>query len=315
MNNNIFHDHAFGITTIDSGFMRPQFAASHLLIENNHAAFIDVGTTHSVPRLLDVLKAKDIPLENVDYVILTHVHLDHAGGASKIMQFLPNARVVVHPYGVQHIVDPSLLIASTTSVYGEKIFQQYYGEIVPIAAERVIQAEDEQVIKLQGRSLLFLDTPGHARHHFCIYDERSKSFFTGDSFGISYQEFDTSKGKFIFATTTPTQFEPLVLHESINRLLSYYPKRIYLTHFGEITEVSKLANKLRSSIDKQVAIVKSVAENSDNYHIVLVNELLNYFLLELQNLGCTLSTDTCRKLLRMDVELNAQGLKMWWDKK
>ncbi len=314
MNNDIFQDHAFGITTIDTNFVRPRLAASHLLIENNHAAFIDVGTTHSVPRLLDVLQTKNIPVENVDYVIVTHVHLDHAGGASKLMQVLPNARLVVHPYGAPHMINPDRLIASTISVYGKEAFQAYYGEIVPIAAKRVIQAKDEQVLNLQGRPLLFLDTPGHARHHFCILDKRTKSFFTGDNFGISYREFDTDKGKFIFAATTPTQFEPLALHDSINRLLSYNPERIYLTHYGEITEVTKLAVRLRESIDKQVAIVKSVADSNKNYHSLLVNELFDYLLAELQDLDCKVPIDTCRKILKMDIELNAQGLKIWWDK-
>ena len=302
-----------GITTIDTGFVRPYFAASHLLIENNHVAFIDVGTTHSVPRLLEVLRAKNIPVTNVDYVIVTHVHLDHAGGAGKLMQALPNAKLVVHPRGAYHLINPNKLITSAISVYGAEIFQANYGKIIPVAAERVIQAENEQILNLQGRPLLFLDTPGHAKHHFCVFDIRSKSFFTGDTFGISYREFDTDKGKFIYAATTPTQFEPLLLHKSINRLLSYHPTKMYLTHYGEVNEVTELADKLHDSIDKQVEIIKSVAEHNTNYHDQLVNSLFDYFLAELQDLGCTIPISTCRKLLQMDVELNAQGLTTWWE--
>jgi len=308
MTNGVLHDHAFGITTIDTGFMRPGFAASHLLIENNHAAYIDVGTTYSVSRLLDVLQTKNIAAENVDYVIVTHVHLDHAGGAGKLMQALPNARLVVHPRGAHHIINPSKLIAGTIAVYGEKVFQAFYGKIVPVAAERVIQAADEQVLEFQGRPLLFLDTPGHARHHFCIFDERAKCFFTGDAFGISYQDFVTPKGRFIFATTTPVQFEPSAMHESINRLISYYPNKMYLTHYGEITEVIKLADILHESIDKQVKIVESVANNLDSSNTLLVDGILSYFLDELQRLDCAVPIDTCRKLLAMDARLNAQGL-------
>jgi glyoxylase-like metal-dependent hydrolase (beta-lactamase superfamily II) len=310
MNNNMFQDHPFGITTIDTGFTRPHFAASHLLVENNHAAYIDVGTTYSVPRLLDVLQQKNIPSENVDYVIVTHVHLDHAGGAGKLMQALPNARLVAHPRGARHMIEPSVLIASAQVVFGEETFLARYGEIVPVAAERVIEASDEHVIDFQGRSLLFLDTPGHAKHHFCLFDERAKCFFTGDTFGISFKEFETPKGAFIFASTTPVQFDPPALHNSINRLLSYHPEKMYLTHYGEVTEVAKLADKLHESIDKQVALTEAVADSSGKErHTRLVEEIMRYFLNELQQLGCTLAPETCRELLATDAEINALGIE------
>jgi glyoxylase-like metal-dependent hydrolase (beta-lactamase superfamily II) len=314
MNNHTIQDHPFGITTIDTGFVRPRLAASHLLIENNHAAFIEVGTNFSTPHLLAALQAKNIPVENVDYVIVTHVHLDHAGGAGKLMQALPNARLIVHPRGARHLIDPSKLVAGATAVYGEDHFKTLYGEIIPIPAERVIEAGDEYLIDFQGRPLVFVDTPGHARHHFCIFDERSHSFFTGDTFGISYREFDTKQGIFIFATTTPVQFEPLELHNSINRLLSYHPNQMYLTHYGKVTEVPKLADKLHDSIDHQVTLVESLADSGDQCHPLLVEALWKYFFGEIRQLGCTLPEKTCRELLAMDIELNAQGLEVWWEK-
>ncbi|MDM8559420.1 MBL fold metallo-hydrolase [Candidatus Parabeggiatoa sp. HSG14] len=314
MNNTLFQDHAFGITTIDTGFMRPGFDASHLLVENNHAVYLDVGTTHSVPRLLEALQAKNIPVENVDYVIVTHVHLDHAGGAGKLMLALPNAQLVVHPRGARHKIDPTRLIAGAIAVYGEKTFKKDYGEVVPVAKERIVIAEDEHVIDFQGRPLLFLDTPGHARHHFCIFDERSKSFFTGDMFGISYRELDTPKDSFIFATSAPVQFEPLPMHDSINRLLSYQPEKMYLTHYGEVSNVAKLADKLHDSVDKQVLLTESFANSGDARHQLLFNAIMDYLLEEIRQLNCPLSEEACRKILAPDVELNTQGLEFWWDK-
>src|SRR6478736_7969597 len=107
-----------GISAIDTGFFRPQFDASHLIVENGRAAFVDTGTNYSVPRLLAELSAKRLSPDSVDYVILTHIHLDHAGGAGLLMQQLPNAMLTVHPRGAVHMIDPGKLEASTVAVYG-----------------------------------------------------------------------------------------------------------------------------------------------------------------------------------------------------
>lgn len=312
MNNNIFQEHPFNITTIDTGFIRPQFAASHLLIEDHHGVYIDVGTSFSQPRLLQTLEYHNIPRAHIDYVIVTHVHLDHAGGAGQLLQVLPNAQLVVHPRGARHLIDPQKLIAGATAVYGEERFKALYGEIMPVSAHRIIEAADEYVLDFRGRPLLFLDTPGHARHHVCIFDERSQCFFTGDTFGLAYPELDTDPGAFIFATTTPVQFEPQALHHSINRLLSYQPQNMYLTHYGRVSDVPQLADKLHESIDEQVVLMEAVAD-MPNRHSVLCEHLMTQLLTRLQQQGCTLPTATCRQLLAPDVELNSQGLQYWWE--
>jgi glyoxylase-like metal-dependent hydrolase (beta-lactamase superfamily II) len=309
-----FQDHVGGISTIDASFVRPQHIASHLLVENNHAVFIDVGVNSSVPQLLAALQAKNIPLENVDYVIVTHIHLDHAGSAGNLMQLLPNAQLVVHPRGARHLIDPTVLVAGATAVYGEEVFKECYGEIVPVALDRVIEAGAHFVLNFQGRVLLFLDTPGHARHHFCVFDERTQSFFTGDTFGFSYREFDSPQGCFLFATTTPVQFDPEAWHHSIEHLLSYRPKTMYLAHYGVVSEVNKLADKLHESIDKTVLLMKQVSSYEPEYWYQLLYEgIMNICLEELQQLNCSVPVETCRELLAGDVGLNAQGVAYWWE--
>jgi glyoxylase-like metal-dependent hydrolase (beta-lactamase superfamily II) len=309
----MFTSHEFGISTLDTLFLRPQLAASHLIVQDGRAALIDVGTNFSVPPLLEALQAQQVPVENVDYVIVTHVHLDHAGGAGKLLQALPNARLVVHPRGARHMIDPSKLVAGATAVYGEAEMNKSYGVIQPIAAERVIEAADGAMISLAGRSLVFLDTPGHAKHHFCIYDERSSSFFTGDTFGISYREFDSPKGFFIFATATPVQFDPTAMHNSINRLLSYQPKQMFLTHFGKIAQVGAAADKLHTSIDNLVVLMESVSDAGEQRHQLLVEQMMTAFLQEIHALNSPVSDSQAREILAMDIELNAQGLEVWWD--
>lgn len=306
-------DYGNGISAIDTGFYRPNFDASYLVVENGHAAFVDVGTNHSIPRLLDALAQKKLSVDAVDYVILTHVHLDHAGGAGLLMQKLPKARTVMHPRGARHMIDPSQLIAGATAVYGEEEIQRSYGTLVPIDAARVDTADDNHVIDLAGRKLLCIDAPGHARHHMTIYDERSRGFFTGDTFGLSYREFDTDQGEFILPTSTPVQFEPDALHASINRMIGFHPTQMFLTHFGRVTDVAKRATDLHHQIDAMAEIARLHATDSDR-HAKMVRDLGDLYVTRAKSHGCTFDDAKIRDLLAMDIELNAQGLEVWVDK-
>ncbi|RYE85713.1 MAG: MBL fold metallo-hydrolase [Oxalobacteraceae bacterium] len=175
-----------GIHTIDTGFGGVQFDAAYLIVEAQRGAFVDCGTSLSVPQMLATLRSAGLTPAQVDWLILTHVHLDHAGGAGALLQHLPNARVLVHPRGAPHMVDPTRLIAGATAVYGEAEMARSYGAIVPVPAERVVEAADGQTVMLGERALRTIETPGHARHHLCVWDARSRSWFTGDTFGLYY---------------------------------------------------------------------------------------------------------------------------------
>lgn len=302
-----------GITAIDTGFERPCFDASHLVVEDGRAAFIDVGTGFSVPGLLAVLEAKGLAPEAVDYVIVTHVHLDHAGGAGHIMRRLPRARLVVHPRGARHMIDPSKLWAGASAVYGEAAMRRNHGELVPVDRGRVIEAPDGFTLELGSRPFLFLDTPGHARHHFCVWDEASRAFFTGDTFGLSYREFASERGAFILPTTTPVQFEPEALKASIDRLLSYEPKAMYLTHYSRVTDVERLAARLRARIDELVALGRAEDGKPDRA-ARLRKGMEALFLGWVREHGSPLSPERALELLALDAELNAQGLEAWLDR-
>jgi glyoxylase-like metal-dependent hydrolase (beta-lactamase superfamily II) len=304
-------DHA--IAAIDTGFFRPQFDASHLIVHRGRAAFIDVGTNYSIPRLLDALKAKGLGVDAVDWVILTHVHLDHAGGAGLAMQKFPDAKLIVHPRGARHMVDPSALIAGATAVYGAEEIERSYGKLVPVPAARVIEAPEGHVVDLAGRLLHCLDTPGHARHHISIWDATSRAFFTGDTFGLSYREFDTDKGAFILPTSTPVQFEPDALKASIARMLEYQPQQMFLTHYSRVTDVPRLAQDLYTQIDAMVAIAGAHAADADP-HARIADDLADLYTSRAQAHGCTFDAAQVRELLAMDIELNTQGLEVWLDK-
>lgn len=301
-----------GIHVIDTGFQRPLFDAAYLIVENGRAAFIDTGTNFAVPRLLAALDDLGLPRDAVDYVIPTHVHLDHAGGAGLLMQSLPRATLLVHARGARHMIDPTALYQGALAVYGQAEMDREYGRLVPVAAERVRSSSDGLALHLAGRPLHFIDTPGHARHHHCIWDERSAGWFTGDTFGLSYREFDTAAGPWILPTSTPVQFEPGPLRESIHRLLARQPQCMYLTHYGQVGDVTRLAALLFAQIDDMVVLGERLRD-APQRHEALKAGLAALVRSQLQRHG-VIEVEAGLAGLTLDIELNAQGLAAWLDR-
>jgi glyoxylase-like metal-dependent hydrolase (beta-lactamase superfamily II) len=302
-----------GITAIDTEYERPRQDASHLLIENGRAGFIDTGNNNSVPLLLDALVQHDLDVADVDYVFLTHIHLDHAGGAGLLMQQLPNARCVVHPRGAPHMVDPARLIAGTEAVYGVERMRELYGEILPIDAERIVVPDDDDWIELNGRAMQILFTEGHARHHYCLHDPQSKGIFTGDSFGISYREFDTAAGEFIFPTTTPASFDPPEAHKSIDRIMACAAEQLYLTHYSRVRDLDRLAFDMHAAIDQYVSLAKDNA-SAKNRTAAISAAMFEYLEGRLIEHGFRGDRDAMWSVLSLDIQLNTQGLEVWLDR-
>ena len=306
-------DLGHGVHAIDTGFQRDGFDAAYLLVHGGRAAFVDTGTTFALPRLLDALDALGVAREAVDHVIPTHVHLDHAGGCGALMRELPRATALVHPRGARHLVDPSALVAGALAIYGQAEMDRSYGPVVPVDEARIRTTLDGMVVELAGRALRFADTPGHARHHHCIWDVHSRGWFCGDTFGLSYREFDGPRGSWILPTTTPVQFEPDALRESIGRLLAADPQCMYLTHFGRVEGVPRLAALLLAHIEHMVRLGHALRDVPDR-HAALMDGLYDAYLQGLRMHGCTLPESSARALLALDVDLNAQGMACWLDR-
>lgn len=303
-----------GIHAIDTGFHRPRFDAAYLIVEDGRAAFIDTGTNNGVPRLLDAVAAAGLTPASVDWLIVTHVHLDHAGGAGKLFQSLPNARFVVHPRGARHMIDPSALYESARGIYGDAEMARSYGRLVPVPAERVLTTHDGMDLLLAGRRLHFIDTPGHARHHHCIWDETSRGFFTGDTFGLSYREFDVGGRPWVMPTTTPIAFEPDALVASVRRMLAFEPQWLYLTHFGRVGDVARLGALMIEQVEAAAALTLQCKGDAVARRAQLEEALLRDYLARLRTHGCTLAEAEIRELLALDVGLNAEGALVWRDR-
>ena len=212
------------------------------------------------------------------------------------------------------MIDPTKLIAGTVAVYGEEITQKLYGTIVPVPEERVLIAEDESRIDFHGRSLLFLDAPGHALHHYCVIDESTNSVFSGDNFGISYREFDNENGAFIFPTTTPVQFDPEAMRKTLDRLLSYNPQVVYLTHFGPVTNIEKLGSDLRNCLDQFTEMALVLKQEGKAQQDSLASGVQQILRDRLKKHNCQLPESRQDELLIFDYQLNAQGIKVWLDR-
>jgi glyoxylase-like metal-dependent hydrolase (beta-lactamase superfamily II) len=306
-------DFRAGITAIDCDYVRPKLAASHLVVDEGRAAFVDTGTTHSVPNLLAALAAKNLAPEDVDWVLTTHVHLDHAGGAGALMRGLPNARCAIHPRGARHLIEPSKLVAGSIAVYGEERYRALYGELVPVDGSRVFVAEDGARITLGGRELELIHTPGHARHHYCIVDRSHELIFSGDTFGISYRDFDVDGRAFIFPTTTPVHFDPEALCRSVDRLLSYRPKSIFLTHYAEVTELERLAREMKERVVAYADLGLRYRDAPDRA-AKLRNGMFAMMATWLDAHGYPRDDAKRHWLLDDDIELNCQGIEVWLDR-
>lgn len=308
-----WRDYGNGIIAFDAGYVRPTLAAIHLVVENGRVAFIDTGSNDALANSLAALEKLGLDESAVDYVILTHIHLDHAGGAGSLMRAFPNAKLVVHPRGARHMAEPSKLVAGVTAVYGAEYVQRVYGEILPVPADRVIEAVDGLVLSLNGRQLRCLDTPGHARHHICVVDEKANGIFTGDMFGLSYRELDVEGRQFIFPTTTPTQFEPEEMRASIRRLLDLQPEAMYLTHYSRAPDVQQKGAELLRHLDALVELALAERNAGELRHARIKQAMTDYLLAEIHKHGCRLATDQLLDIWATDLELNAQGLCVWMD--
>ncbi len=306
-------DYGHGISAVDAVYDREMQTAVHLVVERGRAIVVDTATARAAPRVLAALEAKGVPPERVDYIVLTHVHLDHAGGAGALMARCPNARLAVHPRGARHMIDPGRLVAATVAIYGEDTTRRVYGDILPVAAERVIETPDGASLAWAGREFLFLDAPGHARHHVAVRDSASGHFFAGDSFGLSYRELDRDGRQFVFPTTSPSQFDPAPLHGTIERIMSFHPDALYVAHFGQVRDLRRLADDLHRLIDAHAALATRHRAAGEARHARLKDGVAAIVLEERARQGWRLEAERILALFDLDIELNAQGLAAWLD--
>ncbi len=306
--------HPHGITAVDAEYGARGHSAAHVIVQDGRAMIVDVGTSHAVPFLLAALAELGLGPDAVDWLFLTHVHLDHAGGAGTLLRQLPRARALLHPRGAAHMIAPEKLIAGTKAVYGEETYARVYGEIVAMAPERVDVTRDGERLRLGAREFEIAHTPGHALHHHVLVDLGARSVFTGDTFGLSYRAFDTEQGPWVLVTSTPTQFDPAQLEASIDRIVGYAPESAYLMHYSRVGDIPRLAAELKLQIGEYVALAERHAAAAER-HAAMRADMRGLWQRRLDAHGCRLAAGRIDELLETDLELNVQGLEAWLERR
>jgi glyoxylase-like metal-dependent hydrolase (beta-lactamase superfamily II) len=296
------HDDRFLIDLYDLGM--PNRTGSYILAEEKKA-IIDTGASPSIQFILEGLASLRIKPEDIHYIIVTHIHLDHAGGAGVLLTHCPNAKLVVHPRGARHMNDPSRLILGAKEVYGEK-FNDLFHPILPIPEDRMISIQDGDSLFLSEKcTLRFFDTPGHANHHLSILDSTINSIYTGDTIGIQYPIVNRP---FFLPSTSPSQFDPDLMLISAKKIESLEPDFIYFGHFGGTSETAEVFRQLRHWLPVFLESTRNVVEAFSNQPHTLVDRLSEILLTEIKKeLGSSLN-QAAEEMLKVDAYVSAMGL-------
>lgn len=301
-----------GIYQIETFYLGEEgIAACYLIEDNGEIAFFETNTNHAVPFLLETVKNLGFKPEQVKYVIVSHIHLDHAGGTGLLMKQLPLAELVVHARGRKHMINPEKLIEGVKQIYGEKKYKKLYGEILPIDKERVRSVLGTDTITLGKRSMDMYDSPGHAKHHMFVFDRQTRSVLSGDAFGIGYPRFVFDKFRLVFPSTSPVQFEPDRSLETYQKIMGLKPSRVLLTHFGSIEDAANAHEQLKDWTTFSVDIAEkrySEGYRENELYDILYKDITGHFeqiIKEARGIGLTPEE---KEFLFLDSDLNAQGL-------
>lgn len=218
----------------------PERTACYIIVGEKTVIF-ETGATPGIGRLVGAVKDLGVSPEQLAYIIVSHIHLDHAGGAGALIREFPNARVLVHPRGARHLIDPSRLINAARQLYGAS-FDRLFGEIFPVPEDRINTPEDGESLDLGGgRTLAIYHTPGHARHHMVLHDPLSRGVFSGDCLGGHYPLLSRLTGRpYVLPITPPSEFDPAAFMETFDRLNRLNLEKVYFTHFGMTAGASEV---------------------------------------------------------------------------
>jgi glyoxylase-like metal-dependent hydrolase (beta-lactamase superfamily II) len=259
-------DAAPGIRAIDTNMFDRIGLTSAYLVEADQPALVETGPTSSVPSLRAGLAEVGIGADDLAHVVVTHIHLDHAGGAGALVPHFPKATMWVHERGAPHLADPEKLVASAARIYGERRLQELFGSVQPIPPDRIRAVEDGDRISLGNRTLEVLYTPGHAGHHVALVDDRSRATFVGDALGVFLRDVGVLR-----PATPPPEFDLELAVDSVERIRAARPSSILFSHFGPAPEVNELCDRAIDRLRRWTELVEEALRRTEE-----VKEIVGY---------------------------------------
>lgn len=295
-----------GITALDTQMAGITRLTSSYLIESFAPAIVETGPATSADTVTAALSSLGIGPSDLAHILVTHVHLDHAGGVGQIAERFPNATVWVHEAGARHLADPSRLMASATRAYGEQRLSSLFGPMKAVATERVHALEDGDTVDLGGRHLTALHTPGHASHHVAIQDSSTGVVFTGDAMGVHLPGVPVLR-----PAAPPPEFDVEQAVASIELIRQHARGSLMFSHFGPVGSVDDTCAEATLRIKEWSEIVR-LAMNTTQDIGQLSTALRRATSGDLAKIA---ATDQERFEILGSYDLNAAGLGRYWRKR
>jgi glyoxylase-like metal-dependent hydrolase (beta-lactamase superfamily II) len=282
------------------------------VIDEEELTIVETGPSPSIKYIKKGLEALGHTLNEVKYIIVTHIHLDHAGGAGVLLKLCPHAKVVVHPRGKRHLMDPLRLTGAARAIYGES-FSDFFDPVEAVPEEKIIEKGEGDTLSIGPTcTLQFLDTPGHARHHISIYDPVSNGMFTGDTVGVRYDQLDSLGLDLFLPSTSPNHFDPTAMQDSIHRMLDRNLDFIYYGHFGMTMKTTAALHQVSEWLDIFVAEGEKVISEGKGYD-VLAERMLNRVRDHLRTLNVP-DDHPVYILINLDMQISALGIIDYFQK-
>jgi glyoxylase-like metal-dependent hydrolase (beta-lactamase superfamily II) len=301
---------ATGITGVDTRMAGRSRLTSAYLLESSEPTLVETGPTTSIEAVTAGLSSLDLQPEDLAHIVVTHIHLDHAGGVGRLSRHFPRALVWVHERGAPHLADPRKLVASAARVYGEEQLRTLFGPVDPVPADRLRSVSEGDRIAIGTRSLDVMYTPGHASHHVALVDSASGAVFTGDALGIHLPD-----ARVLRPATPPPDIDIEVGVQSIERIRSRAESVLLFSHFGPVKEIDELCSIASSRLRRWADVVRKALDQTDDLDRIteLLERQTNSEFDQAREAGIVIDMERYETLSSM--QMNAAGLVRYWKKR
>ena len=299
---------AAALDYVDLNFLgHPEIIATAIIQSSSGVALVDPGPSTTLDNLRAALKKKGIAIADLRQVLLTHIHLDHAGGMGSLVKENPAIEVFVHERGAPHMIDPSKLMASAGRLYGADM-ERLWGDFLPVPPERVTVLKGGERIVAGGRELEVAYTPGHASHHVSYFDRSARVAFVGDTAGIR-----RGMGSYVMPPTPPPDIDLDAWRVSADRILAWEPETLFLTHFGPFPGAARHFQELMDRLQAWSAIVQRLLADAPLDDAQRERLFVDEALLDLRRVVGQQEAEMYSRAGRIDYSW--QGLARYWRKR